>query len=449
MSTPSIPDEHVTLAGIESVVRTVPGAAPGVVAASSVDAARLDLNALVLSAFRRSLSLQTLGIDADFFEHGGDSLQATRLVHAISRGAGTQLPTDILFQHPTPRQLVAYLRAELAAQVRVPADAAQSAVVLAHGQGNPVFLIPALYPSPWVFRPLVQYMDLSRPVYGLRSPELDWSSDLLDFRALVTHYLTEIRRLQPRGAYSLVGYSFGALVAFEVARRLAVGGEVRDLILLDPSGPPSIVSRVREALNVHGMLRSVLAGLSRRNLVSGRTLMRLGMRSPLYRATLPIGTGPSTRKELEQALLLVRPGMPGVADMSLDDLCASLVTTVKELASPAEWADAKRFLPLATGNPVSAVRAFKVLSKNRALGRRHRVRGVLSGAITIVAAPANRRVLAWQRHSSAPLKVIWIPAAGRDGAHTHLSFLDRENVALYAWDLARALDTSPRPHTAS
>jgi N-(5-amino-5-carboxypentanoyl)-L-cysteinyl-D-valine synthase len=53
--------------------------------------------------------------------------------------------------------------------------------------------------------------------------------------ALAEYYLDQIRRIQPRGPYSLLGWSFGGVLSVELARQLAVAGERIDhLLLIDP-----------------------------------------------------------------------------------------------------------------------------------------------------------------------------------------------------------------------
>jgi thioesterase domain-containing protein len=44
--------------------------------------------------------------------------------------------------------------------------------------------------------------------------------------AMAADYLREIKAHQPNGPYHLCGYSFGGLVAFEIARRLSESGDV-------------------------------------------------------------------------------------------------------------------------------------------------------------------------------------------------------------------------------
>lgn len=69
-----------------------------------------DVERVVLDEFRRQFGNAALSPDDDFFELGGDSTLAMQLVHAISRSVGAQIPTDIVFRYPTPRELAAFLQ---------------------------------------------------------------------------------------------------------------------------------------------------------------------------------------------------------------------------------------------------------------------------------------------------------------------------------------------------
>ena len=88
---------------------------------------------------------------------------------------------------------------------------------------------------------LMFYYDLSRllgpsqPVYGLSPRGLN--DDSIPHRTveeMVADYVQEIRTVQPRGPYHLVGFCFGGLLAFEAARQLASAAErVPFLAILD------------------------------------------------------------------------------------------------------------------------------------------------------------------------------------------------------------------------
>jgi amino acid adenylation domain-containing protein len=68
----------------------------------------------VLAIWREVLGREDLGMTDDFFEVGGHSLVATRVMTRLRERAGVTLPLRVLFQHPTAAALAAALRAERA-----------------------------------------------------------------------------------------------------------------------------------------------------------------------------------------------------------------------------------------------------------------------------------------------------------------------------------------------
>ena len=85
---------------------------------------------------------------------------------------------------------------------------------------------------------LARQIDADQPVYGLMPHGLDGRPAPLSVEEMAADYIAEIRMVQADGPYLIGGYSFGGLLAFEVARQLkAQDQEVRLLILLDPTTP--------------------------------------------------------------------------------------------------------------------------------------------------------------------------------------------------------------------
>jgi thioesterase domain-containing protein len=76
-------------------------------------------------------------------------------------------------------------------------------------------------------------------VYGLQAVGLADERPPLDtIEAMATHYITELRTVQPHGPYVLGGWSLGGIVAFEMAHQLQTQGEtVARLILIDTFRP--------------------------------------------------------------------------------------------------------------------------------------------------------------------------------------------------------------------
>jgi amino acid adenylation domain-containing protein len=184
-----------------------------------------------------TLGLEDLGVEDDFFELGGHSLLAVRLFARIEKVLGVPLPLATLFQASTiERQAALIDRRELQAPWRalVPIQPA--------GTRTPLFAVPGLGGEVVVFNPLARLLGPDQPFYGLQPRGLDGKQPpFTRVEEMAEHYLAEVRAVQPRGPYFLMGVCMGGLVAFEIAQRLQTTGEqVAFLALLDvrPPRPP-------------------------------------------------------------------------------------------------------------------------------------------------------------------------------------------------------------------
>jgi len=61
----------------------------------------------IVHIFRRVLNTPEVNASSDFFELGGDSLLATRVLSAIARDFGTELSYDDFVENPSPEGLFA------------------------------------------------------------------------------------------------------------------------------------------------------------------------------------------------------------------------------------------------------------------------------------------------------------------------------------------------------
>ncbi|MCA9167522.1 MAG: AMP-binding protein, partial [Planctomycetales bacterium] len=190
----------------------------------------------LVQVWQRLLGVEPIGVADNFFDLGGHSLLAARMQLEIARSLHRTVPLATLLQSPT----VAKLAQAIDREDCVPA--CQSLAIIQSGAARrPLFCIHVLGRGLKFFRPLVAHLDPSLPVYGLSTQFL--VGDVPEHRVepLADFYVREIRSIQPEGPYSLVGLSFGGLVALEVARRLEAGGqEVGLLVLLDSAHPDSM-----------------------------------------------------------------------------------------------------------------------------------------------------------------------------------------------------------------
>ena len=178
--------------------------------------------------------LETTGSDPDvsFFEQGGSSLSAARLIHRIEARFGRRVPVAALFEHPSRRALRAVLDDE---QPLLAPDL----VTLRAGEGHPLFFFPGAGGNAAYLHALAQSLQGERPVFGVQAIGLD--GDVAPHASLdevAAHALRQIARRQPDGPYVLFGHSLGGRVAFEVARRLEAEGQVVALLgVLDTPAP--------------------------------------------------------------------------------------------------------------------------------------------------------------------------------------------------------------------
>jgi amino acid adenylation domain-containing protein len=175
----------------------------------------------LLAIWQEVLKLPTIGIDNDFFELGGTSLQALMMFVQIEARLGCSLSPTTLVQAPTIVRLAELIRA--AAGIR----ASQSLVPLrVSGTGLPLFLVSGRAWLVMNYRHLLNDLKADRPVFGLQPLPLDGKHRIpRTIEAMAADYISEIRRVQPHGPYFIAGHSFGGRVSFEIAQQLVRADE--------------------------------------------------------------------------------------------------------------------------------------------------------------------------------------------------------------------------------
>ncbi len=187
-------------------------------------------------------NIYPIGVTHNFFELGGDSLLAVRLMSQIQQQFQRNLPLATLFTSPTIEQLAPLLRSSID-------SLPWSALVRIRANGNkpPLFCIHPAGGNVLCYQDLACYLSSEQPVYGLQSVGLNpQNPHHTSVEQMATHYIQEIQTVQPHGPYFLLGWSLGGLVAFEIARQLKHQGEHITLLALIDSCPPSIIPREPE-----------------------------------------------------------------------------------------------------------------------------------------------------------------------------------------------------------
>ena len=195
--------------------------------------------------WRKVFNVLRVSIRDNFFDVGGDSLLAVGLITEIATTFGKELSFNTLLRAPTIEQLALCLTASSRIAPRHSLTPIQPL-----GSKPPLFYIPggrALSALP--FRETALLLGSDQPVYGVESrlPGEREAFESVSVRS--EHYLAQIRSVQARGPYYLLGFCLGGLVAYEMAQKLRAQGErVAFVALVEcsvPDPPRSLFQRLR------------------------------------------------------------------------------------------------------------------------------------------------------------------------------------------------------------
>jgi len=186
----------------------------------------------VARVWRDTLGLPLSRREDDFFDLGGDSLRAITMTFELEKALHRELPTNLISQAPTFAAFCAKLR-ENAPAAYCPL------VVLKAGQGTPLFFIHGVGGGVMELFGICRRMSWPGPVIGIQARGLD-GCDLphSSIEEMADEYITAVRGQQPEGPYFLCGYSFGGLVAFELAQRLSSSADKVAFVGLLATLPP-------------------------------------------------------------------------------------------------------------------------------------------------------------------------------------------------------------------
>ncbi len=242
--------------------------------------------------WKEVLKLDSIGPDDDFFLIGGHSMAGLQLFTKIDKVFGKALPLGTLFTAPTIRSLATHISdaptiegitegltstlpaeaepepsrsQELEEPSAVPSAMSQriqlpeitneksdspeiqpmraSSIppgttilpIFPEGDLPPLFCIHGGDGGTLFYRPLAHALQVGRPIFAIESPILsnkEITSPPESIEEAAANYVAQIRIVRPKGPYILSGYSYGGIVAFEMAQQLREAGEEVPLIIL-------------------------------------------------------------------------------------------------------------------------------------------------------------------------------------------------------------------------
>lgn len=183
----------------------------------------------LLEIWQRLLKVEGLAIDSHFFESGGNSFLALRMMVEAGQLAGRQLPLSLLLRGATVRDLARHILddANTGGQGVIPVQTA--------GARPPLFFLHGDWIGGGFYcNRLARDLGGEQPFYAM-PPYHMRDEEIISMREMAARQITSLRQERPHGPYLIGGYCIGAVVAIEVARQLVAEGEtVEHLFLVDP-----------------------------------------------------------------------------------------------------------------------------------------------------------------------------------------------------------------------
>lgn len=190
----------------------------------------------------KELGLISVGVNHNFFEVGGSSLQAAMVTTNLSTELGQHVPTALLFDLASIAQVaqrLVELYPETIAKrfgesaVAFYAESARGdrsaggsnhpllAPLKPTGTKPPIFMVHPPGGIVVCYRELAQSLESDQPLWAIRSRGLHGKERLPEsIEEMASEYIEAIRTVQPEGPYMLGGWSLGGLVAYEMAKQL-------------------------------------------------------------------------------------------------------------------------------------------------------------------------------------------------------------------------------------
>lgn len=174
------------------------------------------------------LGVRPIGVRDNFFELGGHSLLAARMMGEVEKVCGKRLALDTLNKEATIEYIAGLLIEQESRAVSLPIVEFQ-----AGGARLPFFFLHGDFSGGGFYcAKLAQHLGKDQPFYALPPHGVDGQPIPFTIEEMAECRLKTLRDFQPRGPYLLGGFCNGALVAFEMARRLEAQGEKVGLLVL-------------------------------------------------------------------------------------------------------------------------------------------------------------------------------------------------------------------------
>lgn len=177
------------------------------------------------------LGIDQVGVNDNFFQLGGDSIQAGLIISRISEAWKIErIPLAIFLHAPTIEKM-----ANILSQKEFSLPASSLTAIHSGGSKKPIYCVHACDGEILFFMDLARHLGSEQPFYALRAQGLDGKTPThTRVEDMASHYVKEIETFQPEGPYFLGGAGVGGIIALEMARLFtSEAKKVGLLVLMD------------------------------------------------------------------------------------------------------------------------------------------------------------------------------------------------------------------------
>ena len=208
----------------------------------------LGLQLQLIAIWEEVLGVSEIGIRDNFFDLGGNSLLAMRMLQRAEAACGKEILPATLFRNPTIENLAA----------EIARDVIREAPPLLHvnesGTKTPFFYLHGdLFGGGFYSLQLSRALGVDQPFYAL--PPYDTRTSLFapTIEEMAAAHLAALRAARPHGPYVIGGFCIGGVVAYELARQIEASGEkVEMLLIIDAEAEDMVLRRLRSLAETYG-----------------------------------------------------------------------------------------------------------------------------------------------------------------------------------------------------
>ncbi|MBV8137184.1 MAG: polyketide synthase dehydratase domain-containing protein, partial [Deltaproteobacteria bacterium] len=222
-----------------------------------------DIERTLAEWWQELLGAESLTSQSDFFQLGGQSLTAVRLLARIKKTYGTELNSAVIFEAPTIEKLARLIRNGSGpavalkspervvwmpgAEAQVHPSRVQSVPKIAElrrGSPRSFFFVHDGEGETLLYLNLARRMPEDLGVYAIeprRLARVPLAHATIE--EMAASYIEQVREKQPHGPYLLSGLCAGGTIAYEMASQLVGAGEEVELLALLEAAIPGAVER--------------------------------------------------------------------------------------------------------------------------------------------------------------------------------------------------------------